>query len=148
VAIFEAGVVTTAPAATIDVPYAGLWNLTGGNRILVREIGLCSTAATTSRVGIKRTTARGTQTTTLLGSPLDTNDNQTVTGTVDSVYSANPTLTGNYLRRGLLANVVGASLLWSWWNSPLVIAQGAGIQLCNLVATAAGALEAWFVWEA
>jgi hypothetical protein len=146
VAIYEAGVITQAPTATADKPYCGLWNTTGGSRLRLLELGMCNTAATTSKVAIKRTTARGTQTGTLLGTPLDSNDAATL-GTVDFTYSADPTVTGNYFRRGHIANVIGASLLWSWWNSPLVIAPALGIALVVPTAAAGAALEVWFVWE-
>jgi hypothetical protein len=145
-AIYEAGVITQAPTATADKPYCGLW-VPSGARVRLLEAGFCNTAATTSKIAIKRTTARGTQTSTLVGTGLDINDAATV-GTVDYVYSADPTVTGNYFRRGHIANVIGASLLWSWWNSPLVVASGAGLSFCVPTAAAGAALEAWFVWEA
>lgn len=145
-AIYEAGVLTAAPAATIDTAYCAVWNPSGA-RLRLLEAGFCNTAATASKIATKRITARGTQTATLVASPMDVNDAATV-GTVDFTYSAQPTVTGGYMRRGHIANVIGASLLWSWWNSPLLIATGAGLAFVVPTAVAGSALEAWFVWEA
>lgn len=146
-AFYEAGVLTTAPAATIDKMYCMLWNTGTTTRLRLREVGFVNTAATNSKVGIKRTTVRGTNTATLLGTPIDNND-PAASGTVDYTYSADPTVAGNYIRRGAIANVIGAGMQWSWWNGPgLVIPVSVGLAFVVPTAAAGGAQEAWLVWE-
>lgn len=146
-ALYEAGGLTTAPAATADKMYCSLWNTAATDRLRIREIGFTNTAATASKIAIKRITARGTNTTTLAGTPIDNND-AAAAGTLDLTYSADPTVTGNYLRRAHLANVIGAGLLWTWWNGPgLVVPVSVGVAFVVPTAVAGAALECWIVWE-
>jgi hypothetical protein len=146
-AIYEQGVLTAQTSAAADYPYAQLW-VPSGARVRLLEIGMCNTAATTSKVGVKRTTARGTVNASLTGSPLDTNEAATVAQVDNFIATTAPTVTGGYMRRGHIANVIGASLLWSWWNSPLIVASGLGVAVVQPTAVLGGILEMWFVWEA
>jgi len=147
VAFYEASGLTIAPAATIDLSYINLWNSGTADRLRVREIGMTNTAATAAKVGLKRTTARGTNTTTVLGTAIDNSD-AAAAGTLDLTWSVESTKAGNYLRRAQIASVIGAGLLWTWWNGPgLVVPTSAGITLVVPTAVAGSACECWMVWE-
>lgn len=143
--LYEAGGITVTPAATIDRAYCQLWCPT--RRTVLREIGITATVATAAKVALKRTTARGTNTTTTAGERQDAN-NEAATSTLDLTWSVEPTVAGNYLRRAHTSGAIGAGLVWQWWSTPgLYIASGAGIALVVPTAAAGIAYEAWFVWE-
>lgn len=143
--LYSAGGLSTAPTATADKAYCQLWAPT--RRSVLRELGMTNPAATAGKVAIKRTTARGTNTTTVLGEAEDGN-NEAATTTLDLTWSVDATVTGNYLRRANLPATVGAGLVWQWWTGPgLWIPSGKGIVLCVPSAAAGIALEVWAVWE-
>lgn len=142
---YEAGGLSTAPTATADKAYCQLWCPT--RRTIVREIGLSNPAATAGKVAIKRTTARGTNTTTVLGEAQD-GSNEAATSTLDLTWSVDATVGGNYLRRAHLPAAVGAGIVWQWWTNPgLYIPSGKGIAVVVPTAAAGIALEVWVVWE-
>lgn len=144
----EAGVLSAAPAATADTAYIQLWVPTGAQRTRVREIGGTNTAATASKLAIKRTTARGTQTATQVVSQADPSDTPS-TATVDSAFSVQPTVSGSYMRRAHVAATIGAGFVWTWWSHPtgLMIAANAGIAVVVPTAVAGTAFEIWVVVE-
>ena len=145
---YESGGATTAPTATADKMYCQLWNTASSERLKLRELGFTNTVATACKIALKRTTARGTNTTTVAGTPIDSADGA-ATGTLDLTYSGDPTVSGNYLRRAHLAAVIGAGISWAWWNGGgLVIPTGNnGLAVVVPTAVAGQVLEAWAVWE-
>ena len=140
----EAGALSTAPAATADTAYFGIWNGSGG-AIRVREIGVYNTAATAGKLAIKRITARGTQTGTIAFEKLDAGD-VAVTVNLDFTYSAQPTVSGGYIRRSHIAAAVGAGFVWTWWaGMGLRVENGAGIAIVVPTAVAGPACEVYAV---
>jgi hypothetical protein len=145
-AIYEASGLTTAPAATIDASYCQLWNTSATQRLQLREFGLTLPVGTAEKVAIKRTTARGTNTTTVLGTSRETTG--TGVGTLDLTYSVDSTKTGLYFRRAHLPAVIGAGLLWTWWSgSGLTVQPSAGLAFVVPTAVVGIVSEVWAVWE-
>ena len=144
--LYEASGLSTAPAATADKLYAQIWNAYTTRQIWLRELGFTNTVGTTCKVALKRTTARGTNTTTQAGT--DRESTGTSTATLDLTYSADPTVTGNYLRRTNLAGVVGAGGMWTWWTGAgLAIPSATGLGIVVPTAVVGQVLELWVVWE-
>jgi hypothetical protein len=72
-----------------------MWNLwSTGNTLWVQSIIVSMPVASTTipDLYVVRSTARGTQTTTQAGQPMDPSDTSTVNGTLDSAWSVNPTV--------------------------------------------------------
>jgi hypothetical protein len=149
--LYEAGVLTPAPAATQGKTYAVLWCPASVNGLRVKEIGMMNTAATGGKVALTRASARGTQTSTQVGQAvMSLDDTAAANGTVDFAWSVDPTVGTNYLRRGHYAAAVGVGIVWQWWSAPtggLYVPAGAGIALVVPTAVVGVAQEAWFVWD-
>src|SRR6266542_99274 len=140
----EAGALSAAPAATADTAYCSIWNASGGV-IRVREIGVYNTAATAGKLAIKRITARGTQTGTIAFEKLDPGD-VAVTVNLDFAYSAQPTVSGGYIRRSHVAAAIGSGFVWTWWaDAGLSVENGAGIAIVVPTAVAGPACEIYAV---
>jgi hypothetical protein len=143
--LYEAGGLSTAPTATADKAYCQLWCPT--RRTVLREFGCTNPAATGGKIAVKRTTARGTNTTTVLGERQD-GSNEAATSTLDLTWSVDATVAGNYLRRAHLPATIGAGIVWQWWTGlGLYIPSGAGVAFVVPTAAAGIALEVWAVWE-
>lgn len=140
---YEAAV--ASPAAASGAAFVNLWTPTARSaRVL--EICLTLEAATASIPGLARTTARGTQTTTMVGQALDP---LTGASTVqfDSVWSVQPTLAATNMRRGSF-NAIGQGIVWRWDDTdPLVVPAAAGLALVNRGAGAASILDVYFQWD-
>ena len=141
---------------TADKPMANLLGGTG-QRLKIREIkvGISVASTTAPLFYLVRTTARGTQTTTLAGIALDPADVAAV-GTVDSVWSADPTKAGTIATASIdvggLAVTAGGMIIWTFSeDSPLIIpaTSGAGLAVYNSAAsgTTTGTLFGSFLWE-
>jgi hypothetical protein len=141
---------------TADQIYANLNNTATSERLRILEIGVnISVAPTTAPLFyLVRTSARGTQSTTLAGLPLDAADPAS-TGTVDSVWSVQPTKAGTVSTAGLtvggLAVTAGGMLIWTFYDAPLIVAAttGTGLALANSLASGAttGTFNGYFKWE-
>lgn len=141
---------------TADQVYANLNNTASTARLRIKEIGVnISVAPTTAPLFyLVRTTARGTQTTTLLGLQRDPADPNS-TGTLDSVWSVQPTKAGTVataaLAVGGLAVTAGGMLVWTFYDFPLVVPSGAGngLAVVNSLASGAttGTFNGYFVWD-
>ena len=130
-------------------------NLLGGTseRIYVRQIavGVAVAPTTAPSFYLSRSTARGTQTATLAGQPLDPADVASTT-TLDTTWSVAPTFsTSNFIVRGGLAVTAGGWWVWDFRDSPLIIpaTSGAGITLANANASGAttGTFAGYFMWD-
>ena len=138
---------------TANSPVANL-NQTGTSaRLHIVEIGVgVAVAPTTAPMFyLTRATARGTQTATLAGLPVDAAD-PAAGGTVDTTWSANPTFsTTNYLVMGGLAVTAGGFLVWTFYDDPLVViaTAGNGITIANVNASGAtlGTFAGYFKWH-
>lgn len=138
---------------TADSIYANLWN-TGTPRMKVLEVavGIAVAPTTAPILYLVRTTARGTQTATLAGLPLDPAD-AAAAGTVDSTWSVNPTKAGAITASGIVAGglavTAGGYLVWQFYDEPLVLASGAGLCIANVNASGAttGTFTGHFKWR-
>lgn len=147
-AIFEVSG-TRAGINTANSPVANLWVPT--RKSIVREIGVAiQTAPTTAPLfALQRSTARGTQTTTLtpiaggLSAP-------TATTVLDTAWSVNPTWTtaAPYMRGFALPVTAGGGYIWTFPQG-IEIASGAGLMLFNVNASGAtlGAFAFYFSYE-
>ena len=121
-------------------------------RLYVVEIGLnvgTTALGTAASLYLSRSTATGTITTTLAGQPHDPADAAAI-GTVDSAFSVNPTFsTTNFIRKGGLPTAIGSTLIWTFYDKPLVVtnATTAGLVIANVAAVASGVIECYFTWE-
>jgi hypothetical protein len=146
--------VSRAGINTADTAY---FNLLGGtaSRIYIVQITVNIAVAPTTAPAfyLARTTARGTQASTLLGQALDAAD-VAATGTLDVCGTAGnqPTFTaGNKLASGGLAVTAGGMLIWTFYDVPLVIPATAanGLALCNANASGAttGTIHCSMLWN-
>lgn len=138
---------------TANSPVANLTNTGTTDRLYVLEVavGIAVAPTTAPAFYLSRATARGTQTATLAGQPLDPAEVAAV-GTLDTTWSVNPTFsTTNFLTRGSLAVTAGGFLVWTFYDNPLVVAATAasGLTLANANASGAttGTFAGYFKWE-
>ena len=124
------------------------------NQLLVREIGLFLTAATSTTVGLARATAQGTPTTSQAGLQFNTDD-AAGEALLESVWSAAPTFAAPRMRRIVLPATIGASVVWSFVNErspnddrkPLIVKPSTSLVLVNDGGAAAGILAAYITWD-
>jgi hypothetical protein len=144
-----------ASRAGINTANSAYFNLNGSTseRLLVRQVIVNIVSAPTNAPAfyLARATARGTQSTTLAGQPLDAAD-AAAFGALDSAWSVNPTFsTTNLIATGGLAVTAGGAFIWTFYDVPLVIpaTAGAGLVLANSVAvgTVTGTFAASFIWD-
>jgi hypothetical protein len=92
---------------------------------------------------LTRSTAIGTNTTTLAGQPLDGADAASI-ATLDSVFSVAPTITAaNKITVGGLATTAGGTFVWTFpIDAPIVLAASTTAGLCVVDATASGVTTA------
>jgi hypothetical protein len=146
VATYEAGTVGAA-AGTTDNAITVLWN-GGSGRIRLREVGIINVGSTNAeKAGLALVSARGTQTGTLAGSPLDTTD-PAAAGTVDFSWSVQPTVGAKLRRTHGIVNAM-TSVIFSFWGQKrgIWIAAGVGIGMVNQLTSAQDAWECWWVWD-
>lgn len=146
--------VTMSGVNTANTAYANLLGGTG-DRLLVRQVIFSiSVAPTTAPVPtLVRTTARGTQASTLAGFPFDTGDAASV-GTLDvcGTGASQPTFTsGNRIQTGALAVTAGGTFIWSFFDVPLIVpaTSGAGLGIVNTAASGAttGTFYISCIWD-
>jgi hypothetical protein len=127
VAKFDAG--GNSPAAAAGAAFVHLWTPAARSARVLRIEIIC-TAATASDIGLARSTVRGTQTTTQVGTALDPLTGAS-TAQFDSVWSVQPTVSATNMRR-ILLNAAGQGIIWTWDDTdPLVVSAGAGLALIN-----------------
>ena len=146
--LYEAGFQSVAAAAG-----AAYVELRGGanNQFRVREIGVVTTAATVSPVGVIRALAQSvTPGGTFLGQPCEIPANiPAATAIPSTTFGTAPTITANtYLRQITLPAVIGAGMVWAWSErDPLCIPKAGSLLLWNFSATLAGILTVYLKWE-
>jgi hypothetical protein len=121
-------------------------------RAKIREIGIFNSSATTTLVQLQliRTTARGTQTTTV--TPTAAANAQDIadlgpTAVVDTAWSVQPTLAAIPMRMTDVAGTVGSGLIWNWQSDgELIVPIGGGIALQNASGSTTAIIRAYFVW--
>jgi hypothetical protein len=140
---FDAG--ANSPAAAAGAAFAAIWTPAARSARVLR-IEVVATTATASDIGLARTTARGTATTTMVGQALDA---LTGASTVqfDTAWSAQPTIAATNLKR-ILLNAAGNGIVWSWDDTdPLFVSAAAGLCLVNRGGAAAGIQSVSFEWD-
>ncbi len=145
---FEAAVSSLAPATA--TAYVNFWVPT--RRAKIREIGIFNSSATTTLVQLQliRTTARGTQTTTV--TPTAAANAQDIadlgpTAVIDTAWSVQPTLAAIPMRMTDVAGTVGSGLIWNWQSDgELIVPIGGGIALQNASGSTTAIIRAYFVW--
>ncbi len=112
-------------------------------KVLEVVVGIAVAPSTAPSLYLTRSTAVGTSTATLAGLPLDPAD-ATAIGTLDSTWSANPTITAaNKIQTGSLAVTAGGAWVWSFRDWPLVLAASTSAGLC-VVCSASGTTTGTF----
>lgn len=141
--------VSRAGVNTADVAY---FNLVGGagNRLAIEQVIVNVAVAPTAAPSLYlvRTTARGTQASTLAAQPLDPADAGAIaTLDVCGTAGSQPTFTAaNKLQVGGLAVTAGGVFIWTFpQDAPLIVPATAGAGLAVANANAAGATTGTFL---
>lgn len=144
---------SVAGVNTANTQVANLVNTGTSQRLRVLQIavGVASAPTTAPQFYLARSTARGTQTTTLAGQTFDPGDQASI-GTVDSAWSVAPTFsTTNKFVNGGLGTTAGGWWVWDFRDSPLIVtaSAGAGLTIVNANAsgTTLGTFAGHFIWE-
>jgi hypothetical protein len=131
--------VTNAKAG-INTANSPMWQLRGGagQRIWLYELAVFIEVAPTAApvIRLNRPTAIGTSSATVTPQTEDPGNTAAVS-LLDTTWTTPPTLAGTDMRRVPLPLSVGAGIVWTWGDTPLVIPGAAGLAVVN--ATAAGA---------
>lgn len=133
----------TAAAAAAGAPYMDI-RTTATDRAFLLELGIFVSTAVASSVGLVRSTAVGTASTTSALRPEDSGD-PAGTALAGSVWSANPTLDTVYLRRANFAANIGAGVIWTFGGRGLVIPVSSSLVIANFGAAAGAALNIYAV---
>lgn len=150
---FSAGI-SNSGINTADRAYFSLQQTGTAHRLQVIQVMVDIAVAPTTAPALYlvRTSARGTQTSTLIGQPHDPSA-PTALGTVDQCASATqPTFTAaNKLQVGALAITAGGIFIWTFYDRPLIIpaTSGSGLAIANANASGAttGTFQASFTWD-
>lgn len=147
---YSLGLRTAITAATANTSAAVLWNPSTSKRLWVTQIGWAKTAAVADNLVVTRATGRGTQTTTLAAATANDFDNDSAPGTtatVDSVWSAQPTLAATPNFKWPLAAAIGAGFIWNVPAGGFEVPPGTGLAIATPVAIALQAADITFVWN-
>jgi hypothetical protein len=130
-----------------------LVNTAATERIYVKllAVGVSVAPTTAPSFYVSRSTARGTQATTLAGQPFDLADTAS-TATLDLTWTVAPTFSTTLpIVRGGLAVTAGGWWVWDFRDQPLVIpaTTGSGLVIVNGVASGAtlGTFAGYACWE-
>lgn len=140
---------TVASGATIDNAAFGLWNPHGSKAIYVRELWVFTTTATAMNLGLQRTSAAGTPVVTVTPDADNAYDRRAVPPSGALAYmdfSAEPTLQGPDLWRGISPAVIGAGFVIPF-PEPFVVPFGTGLYGLTKVAVAFPVSDVTWVWD-
>jgi hypothetical protein len=146
--------VTRAGVNTANTAYFNLFGGTG-DRILIRQVIVAVQVAPTTAPQwyLVRTTARGTQASTLAGIALDSVDPASI-GTLDvcGTGASQPTFTNTaWIQTGSLAVTAGGAFVWTFYDLPLIVpaTAAAGLAVANSLAsgTTTGNFTCSFLWD-
>ena len=147
--------VTRAGVNTANTAYFNLDQTSTTDRLFVRQIIVSVAVAPTTapQFYLVRTTARGTQASTLAGIPLDSGD-PAATGTLDvcGTGGSQPSFTNTaWIQTGALAVTAGGAFVWTFFDVPLVViaTAGNGIAVANANASGSttGNFNCSFLWD-
>jgi hypothetical protein len=133
VSSYETAASSLAPVSA--AAYANIWAPTRPLEITHTEFWQ-TTVTALPQVQLLRTTARGTQTTTVTPTAASNSMNPgfmlAPTFVVDTAWSVQPTQSAVPMRMPDVAGVVGSSLFWDWGDQdPLQVVNGNGIVFWN-----------------
>ncbi len=138
---------------TVNTFVVNLANTGTAVRLRVQQIAVGISVAPTTAPSfyLSRSTARGTNTTTLAGQPFDTGE-PTAQGTLDLTNSVAPTFsTSLKLAGGGLAVTAGGWWIWDFRDSPIVVpataASGLAIVNANASGATTGTFAGYMTWE-
>ena len=148
---YEVAVSSLAPATA--AAYCNFWVPT--RPCAIREIECFNSSATTTlpQLQLIRTTARGTQSTTVTPTTAANAQNlPTVaiapTALVDTAWSVQPTVAAIPMRMIDVAGTVGSGNIWNWQSDgELVIAVGNGVAIWNASGGTTAVARVVFVWS-
>lgn len=152
-ATYRASVANRAGINTANSVYFQIRNATT-QRLYIVEFGITIAVAPTTapQFALARSTATGTNSTTVLGTASDSADTAS-TANLDSAWSVNPTFTttGPFLWSAAMPVTAGSGWAWVAPNdrSRIVVPTSGGICLANLVASGAttGNFNFYISWE-
>jgi|SRR5215469_5283056 len=144
---YEVAASSLAPVAA--AAYVNLWSPT--RPLMVREVFVSQTTTTAlPQLQLIRTTARGTQTTTVTPTAAANaqNPNQiNPTAVVDTAWSVQPTFAAVPMRMEDVAGVVGSFSLWTWsQDGEIWVGNGNGLALLNNSGGTTGVIRVYFVF--
>jgi hypothetical protein len=126
--------------AGINTVNSAMWQIraTATQRIFLYELAIFIEAAPAAApvIRLNRPTAVGTSTATVAPQPEDPGTPAAAT-LLDTTWSAAPTLAAIDMRRVPLPNSVGAGIVWTWYDTPLVIPVSGGLAIVNAIAAGA-----------
>lgn len=135
------------PAAAAGAAYADLRSAST-DRLFISEIGVFTSAATATSVGLIRPLTVGTVSTTTLGQAEDPG-NPAGTGLIGSAWSVAPTIavTPIYLRRIALPATIAAGVIWTWPAPGLIVPVSSSLILWNFGGAAGAACDVYIAWD-
>jgi hypothetical protein len=140
---------TVATAASANAVACGIHNDHATKSIYVREFWLFTTTATTINLGIQRATTKGTVVTSVAHDADNAFDRRAAAPsgcTVILDYSADPTLTANYMFAAISAAQIGAGWVFGFPEAVEVPA-GTGLVCCTTQAAAFPVCDFTAVWD-
>lgn len=145
-AVYSAGVAT--PAAAAAACYTELKGAATDRARLLR-VEIVVNAATASSIGLYRSAAQGTASTTVLGQPHDSGDSA-ATAIPATAWSSAPTISTNVpLRRIVTPAVAGYPIIWDFTGQEIAAAASGGTAsfvLWNFGAAAGSVLHVAWTW--
>jgi hypothetical protein len=140
---------TVASAASANAVACGIHNDHGTKSIYIREIWIFTTTATTINLGIQRATTKGTSAATAAHDADNAYDRRAAAPsgcTVITDYSADPTLTTNYMIQAISAAQIGAGWVFGFPQA-IEVPAGTGLVLCTTQAAAFPVSDFTVVWD-
>lgn len=140
---------TAATAAAANAAAAQLWNPHASSRPKLKEIHVAITTAGATHIALRRSSARGTPTSTATPTAPNSSQNDlvAVAGLLDLAFSAQPTLiAGPALWQFPLPAAAGAAVIKGFPDS-LVIPPLSGLVLTTPVGVAFPISDVTFVWD-
>lgn len=130
----------TNTKAGINAANSVMWQLRAAStqRVFLLELGVfvATAPATAPQYRLNRSTAVGTSTATVAPQSEDPGNAAAVT-VLDTAATTAPTLAATDMRRVPLAAAVGAGIVWTWYDTPLVIPVSGALDVVNAIAAGA-----------
>lgn len=136
----------TTPAAGAAASYA-TFNTGAARRALIREIGLFTTAATSSSIGLGTPANTPTTSTTITPNPHDAADAAS-TAVLGTAWSVAPTVPTVFDRKVTLGAAVGAGVIWKLaLDERIILAKSAFKVFWNYGGASGSALDMYVEYD-